>query len=54
MFLPYMDVAVILFNSAEPFELIGNLKSGGNCSSSFRKDIQILTILYMYIAVLLL
>ena len=45
-FLPYMDIAAILFNCVEPFEQIGNilstegpLKSGENCSSSFREDI---------------
>ena len=46
-FFPYIDVASILFNCAEPFKQIGNSllteclwKSDENCSSNFReKDI---------------
>ena len=42
--LPYMDMAAILFNGAEPFEQIGNIdrkpnvKSVENCSSCFREE----------------
>ena len=47
MILPYMDMAAILFNGAEPFELIDNtlltegphVKSGENCSSGLKEDI---------------
>ena len=57
-FLPYMGIAAISFNGAEPFKKTvstfrqkDHVKSGENCSSSFREDdIQKFTILYMYIA----
>ena len=45
-FLPYMDMAAILYNCAKPFEQIGNtlstdgpVKNGENCSSSSREEI---------------
>ena len=53
-----MDMAANLFSCAESFEQIGNtlsteahVKSGENCSNSFRKEhIKKLQNLYMYIA----
>ena len=54
-FLPYMDMAAILFNSAEPFELIDNTESPmrnlvktGQAVSE--KTFKVYMILYMYIA----
>ena len=46
MILPYMDMAAILFNGAEPFVQTDNtlltedphVKSGENCSSSLREE----------------
>ena len=46
MFLPYLGMAAILFNDAEPFEQSVNIpstegphvKSGANCSSGFREE----------------
>ena len=42
-FLPYMDMAAILFNCTEPlvniaFQQKAHVKSGENCSSSFREE----------------
>ena len=57
-FLPYMDMAAILFNCAELFEQIGNnLSTEGPCeivktaqAVSEKKTFKNYTILYMYIA----
>ena len=44
-FLPYMDMAAILFNCEEsserirnPFQQIAHVKSGESCSRSFREE----------------